>query len=51
MGTPKGRPAGREFLQSFIEEMKRSGFVASALERSGQRAASVAPAQKSWPKF
>lgn len=51
MGTPKGRVAGREFLQSFIEEMKRSGFVASALERSGERAASVAPAYNSWPKF
>ena len=51
MGTPKGRPTGREFLQSFIEEMKRSGFVASALERSGQHAASVAPAYDSWPKF
>jgi polar amino acid transport system substrate-binding protein len=51
MGTPKGRPAGREFLQSFIEEMKRSGFVAAALQRSGQRATSVAPAFHSWPKF
>jgi len=51
MGTPRGRPAGREFLQTFIEEMKSSGFVAEALERSGQRAASVAPAHDSWPKF
>jgi polar amino acid transport system substrate-binding protein len=51
MGTPKGRPAGREFLQAFIEEMKQSGFVRSALERSGQRAASVAPASGSWPEF
>jgi polar amino acid transport system substrate-binding protein len=51
IGTPKGRPAAREFLQSFIEEMKRTGFVASALDRSGQRGASVAPARDSWPKF
>jgi len=51
MGTPKGRPAAREFLQSFIEEMKGSGFVASALERSGQLGAGVAPAYNSWPKF
>lgn len=51
MGTPKGRPVGREFLQSFIEEMKSSGFVAAALERSGQRTASVAPACESWPIF
>ncbi|HEX3375306.1 MAG TPA: ABC transporter substrate-binding protein [Candidatus Acidoferrales bacterium] len=51
MGTPKGRPGAREFLQTFIEEMKRTGFVASALERSGQGGASVAPARDSWPKF
>jgi polar amino acid transport system substrate-binding protein len=51
LGTPKGRPAAREFLQSFIEEMKRSGFVASSLEQSGQRGASVAAAYDSWPKF
>jgi polar amino acid transport system substrate-binding protein len=51
MGTPKGRPVAREYLQSFIEEMKRSGFVASALERSGQRGAGVAPASSSWPEF
>lgn len=51
MGTPMGRPAAREFLQSFIEEMKRTGFVASALERSGQSGASVAPARDSWPLF
>jgi polar amino acid transport system substrate-binding protein len=51
MGTPRGRPAAREFLQSYIEEMKRSGFVASALQRSGQRGAGVAPAYNSWPNF
>ncbi len=51
MGTPNGRPAAREFLQSYIEEMKRTGFVASALERSGQRGAAVAPASNSWPNF
>jgi polar amino acid transport system substrate-binding protein len=43
MGTPKGRPAGSQYLQSFIEAMKESGFVAAALERSGQRSAAVAP--------
>jgi polar amino acid transport system substrate-binding protein len=51
MATPKWRPAAREFLQSYIEEMKRTGFVASALERSGQRGAGVAPAHSSWPIF
>jgi polar amino acid transport system substrate-binding protein len=43
MGTPKGRPAGAAFLARFVEEMKASGFVAAALERSGQRDAAVAP--------
>jgi polar amino acid transport system substrate-binding protein len=49
MGTPKGRPAARAWLQSFIEDMKRTGFVAAALERSHQHAASVAPAYEVWP--
>lgn len=43
MATPKGRTLGWDFLQSFIGNMKASGFVAQALERSGQRDASVAP--------
>ena len=43
MGTPQGRPAARAYLESFIEDMKRSGFVAAALARSGQRDATVAP--------
>jgi polar amino acid transport system substrate-binding protein len=43
MGTPKGRHAGARYLHKFIEEMKSSGFVADALERSGQGDAAVAP--------
>ncbi len=43
MGTPKGRPTGARYLHNFIEEMKSSGFVADALERSGQGNAAVAP--------
>jgi len=43
MGTPIGRPLGARYLREFIEEMKDSGFVARALERSGQRDAAVAP--------
>jgi polar amino acid transport system substrate-binding protein len=43
MGTPKGRPAGLLYLRRFVEEMKASGFVAKALERSGQPDAAVAP--------
>jgi polar amino acid transport system substrate-binding protein len=43
MGTAKGKTAGAAYLRSFIEEMKRSGFVADALKRSGQGEATVAP--------
>jgi polar amino acid transport system substrate-binding protein len=47
MGTPKARYAGREaaprYLRAFVEEMKASGFVAKALERSNQPDAAVAP--------
>src|SRR5262245_29490845 len=43
MGTAKGRTAGAAYLRSFIEEMKKCGFVADALRRSGQGEATVAP--------
>jgi polar amino acid transport system substrate-binding protein len=43
MCSPKGRAAAARYLRDFIEEMKRSGFVAKALADSGQLA-SVAPA-------
>jgi polar amino acid transport system substrate-binding protein len=43
MGTPQGRPKGAEYLRGFIEEMKASGFVADALNRSNQPDATVAP--------
>ena len=43
MATPRGRPAGARYLTEFINEMKGSGFVAAALEKSGQRDATVAP--------
>ncbi|HET9340634.1 MAG TPA: ABC transporter substrate-binding protein, partial [Casimicrobiaceae bacterium] len=43
MGTPRAREAGARYLGVFIEEMKRSGFVARALERHGIEGASVAP--------
>ena len=44
MATPKGRSVGAAYLQTFIEEMKASGFVADALKRSNQPDAQVAPA-------
>lgn len=34
MGTPKGRPAGHQYLQSFIETMKVRGFIDAALIRN-----------------
>jgi polar amino acid transport system substrate-binding protein len=43
MATPKGRELGARFLQTFVEEMKASGFVAKALAASGQSDAAVAP--------
>lgn len=43
VGTPKGHEAGDRYLRTFIEEMKRSGFIADALRRSRQHDAIVAP--------
>jgi polar amino acid transport system substrate-binding protein len=45
MGTPRGRAAAAAYLQTFVEEMKASGFVADALKRSNQPDAVVAPAE------
>ena len=44
MALPKNRPAGLRYLHDFIEEMKASGFVADALQRSGQQATVAPPA-------
>ena len=46
MGLPKGRDAGLAYAKAFIEEMKASGFVARALEKSGVRGVPVAPPEK-----
>ena len=43
MGMPKGRSQAHAYLQTFIEEMKASGFCAQALKRSNQPDAVVAP--------
>lgn len=45
--TPKGHEAGDRYLRTFMEEMKRSGFVADALQRSRQHDAIVAPPETS----
>lgn len=44
VGTPIGREAARDWLHGLVEELKASGFIRAALERSGQREAVVAPA-------
>jgi polar amino acid transport system substrate-binding protein len=43
MGMPRGGERGARYLREFVEDVKASGFVARALERTGQRDAAVAP--------
>jgi polar amino acid transport system substrate-binding protein len=43
MALPRGRPLAARYLREFLDEMKASGFVATALSKSGQREALVAP--------
>lgn len=45
MATPKDRTAGAAYLRTFIEDLKRSGFVADALARHRIEGAAVAPAE------
>jgi polar amino acid transport system substrate-binding protein len=44
MATPKGRTAGARYLAEFVEDVKASGFVASALQKHGIEGAAIAPA-------
>jgi polar amino acid transport system substrate-binding protein len=41
MGIVKGRDEGAAYLREFIEDVKASGFVARALEKSGVRGVSI----------
>ncbi len=43
LAIAKGRAAGADYLDAFIEDMKASGFVARALARHGIEGALVAP--------
>lgn len=43
MAVPKGRLAAAAYVRSFVEDVKASGFVKAGLDRSGQKAAAVAP--------
>src|SRR4029453_3607644 len=46
IAVPKGRDAGLIFLRRVVEDAKASGLVARAIERTGARGVSVAPAAK-----
>jgi len=43
MATPKGRASGLRYIAGFVDEMKASGFVASALAKQGIEGATIAP--------
>jgi len=43
IAVPKGKDAGLLFLRGVVEEAKRSGLVARAIERTGAKGVSVAP--------
>jgi polar amino acid transport system substrate-binding protein len=43
MGVLKGRTAAARYVRDFVEDVKASGFVAEALQRSNQKDATVAP--------
>jgi polar amino acid transport system substrate-binding protein len=42
-GTPKGRPAGAQYLRAFIEDVKATGLVARLIEKNRVRGLTVAP--------
>lgn len=42
IGTPKGRPAGAQYLRDFAEDAKRSGLVAQLIEKNNVRGLTVA---------
>jgi polar amino acid transport system substrate-binding protein len=44
IAVPKGHDAGLAFLRRVVEDAKASGLVARAIERTGARGVSVAPA-------
>jgi polar amino acid transport system substrate-binding protein len=44
VGTPKGRPAGAQFLRRFVEDAKSSGLIDELIKRNGVHGVLVAPA-------
>ncbi|MBC5767263.1 transporter substrate-binding domain-containing protein [Ramlibacter albus] len=45
MAVPKGRDAARKWLSEFVEDAKKTGFMADALRRHGSEGARAAPLQ------
>ena len=43
IAAPQGQDAGLRYLRAVVEDAKRSGLVARAIERTGARGVSVAP--------
>jgi polar amino acid transport system substrate-binding protein len=43
MATPRGRDAGANYMDAFVEEMKANGFVAKSLQKHGIAGAAIAP--------
>jgi polar amino acid transport system substrate-binding protein len=43
VGVPRGRDGALAYLRGFVEDAKKSGLVARAIERIGARGVSVAP--------
>jgi polar amino acid transport system substrate-binding protein len=46
IAVPRGRDAGLAYLRRVVEDAKASGLVARAIERTGARGVSVAPAAR-----
>jgi polar amino acid transport system substrate-binding protein len=46
MGVPLGHDIGLNYLKTFVEDMKASGFVRTSLDRADQKDATVAPAAR-----
>jgi polar amino acid transport system substrate-binding protein len=44
VGVPRGRDAALAYLRGFVEDAKASGLVTRAIEKTGARGVSAAPA-------
>jgi len=46
IAVPKGKDAGLHYLRDVVEEAKKSGLVARAIDKTGAKGVSVAPPAK-----